>query len=180
MRTPAPGSLRRLLALGVIATLALDLAGCGRSIAAGEPLPSRRGGTSSRTSTTAAALEREVFEAVNRHRRARGLPVLALEPRISRVARAHSAAMAARSVPLGHAGFDQRLNALRRVMAFRRSAENVAFNQGHRSPASEAVRGWLASRGHRENIEGRYDVTGVGVAINAAGDVYLTQIFVGR
>jgi uncharacterized protein YkwD len=180
MKTPAPGSLRRLLALGAIGMLALVLVGCGRSIAAGDPLPNRRGGTSVRPSATAAALEREVFEAVNRHRRTRGLPALALDARIARAARAHSAAMAAGSVPLGHAGFDARVDALRRAMAFRRSAENVAFNQGHRSPASEAVRGWLASRGHRENIEGQYDTTGVGVIVDAAGEVYLTQIFVGR
>jgi uncharacterized protein YkwD len=65
-------------------------------------------------------------------------------------------------------------------MSCRHTAENVAVNQGYRNPASEAVRGWLASRGHRENIEGPYQSTGVGVASDAAGNVYFTQIFVGR
>jgi uncharacterized protein YkwD len=65
-------------------------------------------------------------------------------------------------------------------MTTRRSAENVAFNQGHRDPAADAVRGWLASRGHRENIEGPYELTGVGVVSNAKGEFYFTQIFVGR
>ena len=166
---------RRLLALvGLLA-----LTGCASSIAAGTPPATRRGATSARPSTSA-ALERDVFDLVNRHRRARGLPLLALDAHISRAARAHSAAMAAGSVPLGHGGFDDRIDALRHVMSCRHSAENVAFNRGHRSPASQAVRGWLASRGHRQNIEGRYDATGVGVAVNAAGEVYLTQIFVGR
>jgi uncharacterized protein YkwD len=56
----------------------------------------------------------------------------------------------------------------------------VAFNQGHRDPAAVAVQGWLESPGHRENIEGPYELTGVGVASNAKGEVYFTQIFVGR
>jgi uncharacterized protein YkwD len=95
-------------------------------------------------------------------------------------ARLHSAAMAAGRTSLGHAGFDDRVAALRRVMTFQRTAENVAFNQGHREPAAEAVRGWLTSRAHRENIEGPYELTGVGVVSNAKGEVYFTQIFVGR
>ena len=65
-------------------------------------------------------------------------------------------------------------------MAVQRAAENVAFNQNARAPAAEAVEGWLASRGHRKNIEGPYALTGVGVATAATGEVYLTQLFVGR
>jgi len=42
------------------------------------------------------------------------------------------------------------------------------------------VRGWLESRAHRENIDGSYNLTGIGVARNAAGEVFFTQIFVGR
>jgi uncharacterized protein YkwD len=42
------------------------------------------------------------------------------------------------------------------------------------------MRGWLASRGHRESIEGPYELTGVGVVSNAAGEIYFTQLFVAR
>jgi uncharacterized protein YkwD len=38
----------------------------------------------------------------------------------------------------------------------------------------------VAPPGHRKNIEGPYEVTGIGVARNAQGEVYFTQIFVGR
>ena len=130
--------------------------------------------------TRAAALERAVSALVNRHRRSIGLPPLADDPAIARQARLHSAAMAAGRTPFGHAGFADRVGTLRRVMATRRTAENVAFNQGHRDPAAVAVHGWLESPGHRENIEGPYELTGVGVASNAKGEVYFTQIFVGR
>jgi uncharacterized protein YkwD len=88
--------------------------------------------------------------------------------------------MAAESTPLGHAGFPDRIAALRRVMSCGASAENVASSLGYDEPAPEIVRGWLASRGHRANIEGPYERTGVGVARSATGKLYVTQIFVGR
>jgi len=133
-----------------------------------------------RANPPSAALESAVLELVNRHRRAHGLAALVPDAGIARQARAHSAAMAAGKTPLGHAGFDTRAAALHELMAFRGIAENVAFNQGHRDPAADAVHGWLASRGHRENIEGPYERTGVGVTTNAKGEVFFTQIFVGR
>ena len=92
----------------------------------------------------------------------------------------HSLAMADGTTPFGHDGFSDRVKALSHVMTCRRTAENVASNRGHRDPASEAVRGWLESRAHRENIEGPYGLTGIGVARNTAGEVFFTQIFVGR
>jgi uncharacterized protein YkwD len=57
------------------------------------------------------------------------------------------------------------------------AAENVAYNTGYSNPANEAVVGWLKSPGHLRNLQGKYNLTGVGVAANENGDVYLTQIF---
>ena len=127
---------------------------------------------------SAAGLERDIFDHVNRHRTAHGLPALTLDPRISREAQRHSAAMAAGSTPFGHAGFPDRVAALRRVMSCGGSAENVASSLGHAEPAPEIVRGWLASRDHRTNIEGHYERTGIGIARSRTGKVYVTQIFV--
>ena len=42
------------------------------------------------------------------------------------------------------------------------------------------MRGWLASRAHRENLDGPYDLTGIGVARSRSGEVFFTQFFVGR
>lgn len=126
------------------------------------------------------ALERTIFSLVNRRRVDRGLRALVLDPEISRVARRHSAAMAAHEYPLGHEGFDDRAHSLLRATRARRTAENVAVNHGYRNPAAEAVRGWIASPGHRVNLEGPYEITGIGVARNATGELYFTQIFVGR
>ncbi|HWP67453.1 MAG TPA: CAP domain-containing protein [Candidatus Limnocylindria bacterium] len=123
-------------------------------------------------------LEQQVLSLVNRHRATRGLPALRADARIAREARRHSAAMASGTVPFGHAGFAERGAALRRVMPCRSSAENVASSLGYDDPAGEMVRGWLASSGHRKNIEGPYETTGVGVARSARGQIYVTQIFV--
>lgn len=157
------------------------LAACGRlDRPAASPVGRTAAGRSQPSGTASGALEQAVHERVNAHRQAQRLPPLALDPRISQQARLHSLAMAKGTTPLGHDGFDERVEALRRVMPCRQSAENVAYNQGHRDPAAETVRGWLASRGHRRNIEGPYELTGIGSARNAQGEVYFTQIFVGR
>ena len=127
-----------------------------------------------------ATLEGQVVEAVNRYRTTHGLPALTSDPRIARAARQHSADMARSAVPFGHTGFADRVAALRRVMSFGASAENVASSLGYDDPAPDILRGWLASSGHRQTIEGPYDTTGVGVARSSSGKLYVTQIFVDR
>ena len=168
---------RPIVVLGLLGPLTLQ--GCPSRDPPGESRIVRGAGTA-RGPRADAALERAVYELVNRHRRARALAPLALDPRISQEARGHSLAMADGTTPFGHDGFSDRVKALSHVMTCRRTAENVASNRGHRDPASEAVHGWLESRAHRENIEGPYGLTGIGVARNAAGEVFFTQIFVGR
>jgi len=167
------------LAFAMIGTLVLG--GCTSITAAGDALTREgRPSEAGRVGATDAGLEREILDLVNRHRTARGLPALVLDPRIAREARRHSAAMATGSRPFGHGGFPDRVAALRPVMSCRSSAENISSSQGYLDPAPDVVRGWLASSGHRSNIEGHYDATGIGVARSATGKVYFTQIFIGR
>lgn len=177
-RRPPIRGRQRTLALGLIGASAL-LASTALE-PAGAPPPAASASDRRGHTTTALEQEQTVYELVNGHRRARGLAPLALDARLSRQARVHSLAMATGTTPFGHDGFEDRAKALAHALSCRRTAENVAYDRGHHDPAAEAVRGWLRSRGHRKNIEGRYDLTGVGVASNAAGEVYFTQIFVGR
>ena len=134
-------------------------------------------------SPTAAAgeLEASTHELVNKHRRTVRLSPLAYNARIAAVARRHSEDMAAGRVPAGHEGFEESHRDLSKIIPLSGIAENVGIND---YPPSETVRaavsGWLSSRGHRENIEGRYDLTGVGIARDARGVYYYTQIFVRR
>ena len=160
---------------GVLALALLVTARCPPAMAGPVPPPSYYG----QTSLSDATLERSIYSLVNRYRSEHGLRLLVLDPEISRVARRHSAAMAAHARGVGHEGFDDRVIILRRALATRRTGENVALNRGYRDPAAEAVRGWIASDGHRVNMEGPYQATGIGVARNADGELYFTQIFVG-
>ncbi len=127
------------------------------------------------------SLETRTFKLVNDHRRSLGLPPFAYDARIAAVARRHSGDMAAGKVSPGHEGFDERRREISKKIPLKGIAENVGINN---YPPSRTVRaavsGWLESRGHKTNIEGRYDVTGVGIVRDARGTYYYTQIFVRR
>ena len=125
-------------------------------------------------------LEQTVHQQINQYRQSHNLPPLTLDPRISKVARAHSQAMASGRVPFSHNGFEQRVKVIGQSVAYRGASENVAYNQGYSNPATQAVQGWLTSTGHLTNIKGNYNLTGIGVAKNAQGKYYFTQIFIRR
>lgn len=120
----------------------------------------------------------KVHQLINAHRVSIGRSALALNETISQQARQHSQNMAAGVTPFSHDGFDARVAAIGKSIALQSAAENVAYNQGYSNPAQVAVEGWLQSPGHKENIQGDYSLTGIGVAVNAAGEYYFTQIFV--
>lgn len=126
-------------------------------------------------------LERDVARRINAHRVARRLPPLAYNAAVAAIARAHSRDMATGRVPMGHDGFERRTGLVERIVPLQAIAENVALNDyGTASTVRVAVQGWLASAHHLENIEGPYDITGVGVARARDGTFYYTQLFVRR
>jgi uncharacterized protein YkwD len=136
-------------------------------------------GMPERPNTAADTLESRTYRLVNDHRRAVGLLPLTHDARIAAVARRHSRDMAEGRVPAGHDGFEARRREISKGIPLREIAENVGVNDYPRSgTVRAAVSGWLGSRGHRNNIEGRYDLTGVGIARDARGVYYYTQIFV--
>lgn len=162
--------------------LSLVLAGC---VAVGAPAgrvpggPSVPGPAPAPPPATAAAVEAEVHERINRHRADRGLPPLVHDAGVAEIARGHSRAMAERRRPFGHDGFDERADRLGALFAVRSLAENVAYDS-RPDVAARTVEGWIRSAGHRANLEGAFDVTGVGVARAADGTWYFTQIFASR
>ncbi len=129
----------------------------------------------STTTVKTTDLEKSVFNQINRYRVTKGLSKLSLSSKISRQARIHSQNMARGQVPFSHQGFEQRVNTI--PIPYRSAAENLAFNRGYSDPANEAIIGWIHSPGHLHNLKGNYNLTGVGVATNSKGEVYLTQIF---
>jgi uncharacterized protein YkwD len=123
-------------------------------------------------------LEKLVHQHINQYRQSLNLPPLKLDPLISKQARIHSENMAQRIVAFSHDGFEQRVKALNATIVYRRAAENVAYNLGYPDPTAQAVKGWLNSTAHRHNIEGNFNLTGIGIAQNKQGEYYFTQIFI--
>lgn len=117
-----------------------------------------------------------LLKEVNRYRFSKGLNTLVLNDAISKEARQHSLDMADKKMTFGHQDFDKRITHIkRRIRDFGGGAENIAC---FKLPPKQVVQKWLTSRGHRKNIEGRYNITGVGIVQDAKGWIYYTQIFV--
>jgi uncharacterized protein YkwD len=123
-------------------------------------------------------VEHEVYRLVNQYRTREGFPRLKWSEEIAKECRIHSRNMASAKIRLSHEGFNERMVRIKKKVDFFGGAENVAFNEGIKDPTRETVETWLKSSGHRSNMEGGYDLTGVGVAKGKGGRYYFTQIFI--
>ncbi|MFA4029982.1 MAG: hypothetical protein GDYSWBUE_001318 [Candidatus Fervidibacterota bacterium] len=131
-----------------------------------------------------AELERSVFNLVNNERKKRGLAELAWREDLAAAALSHSRNMAFRNFfshvdPIeGDLGKRLRRKNLRVSIA----AENIfccCNFTDYEKIASECVRSWMNSRGHRKNILlTTVKFTGVGVAKSNDGKIYITQIYI--
>ena len=122
-----------------------------------------------------ASMENSILNEVNRHRSSRRLPPLHSNSIIETEASIHSQRMASKQVGFGHGGYETRVSRIsKRISGIKASAENVAYGQMN---AREVVQGWLKSPPHRKNIEGKYNLTGIGVSRNSKGVIYYTQLF---
>lgn len=120
-------------------------------------------------------LEVEILQLINRHRTTLGFAPLAFYEPIQQISLQHSNNMANGSVPFGHDGFAERANQLIELLRGTAASENVAMGQ---RTAAEVVKSWLSSEGHRKNIEGDYNLTGISVVKNPDGDYLFTQVFI--
>lgn len=120
----------------------------------------------------------EIMQYVNEYRAQKGLGPLRFDPVIAEGATIHSRDMACRKVPFGHEGFERRMGEITsRVKPAMGCAENVAYGSVN---AKEVVNMWLNSPGHKKNIEGNYNLSGIGVVKGPDGALYFTQIFVNK
>ncbi|MBV9109240.1 MAG: CAP domain-containing protein [Gemmatimonadetes bacterium] len=153
--------------------LALPLAACMAAVPPGEsgPLPASPGAPAAQGDVGA-----EVLRLVNADRGRHGCPALQWDAAAAGAAQAHSDDMARRNYfshtsPEGRTAVD-RLHA--QGANFRALAENIAMGQP--TPA-EAVRSWLGSAGHRENIENCvYTRSGVGYRDGRWTQVFYTPL----
>ncbi|MFZ5775748.1 MAG: CAP domain-containing protein [Thermodesulfobacteriota bacterium] len=172
------------------------------SALAGPAAPRRDG----QPSLDVTRLEKRIHDLVNRERKKAGLPALAWNPTLQRIARNYSREMANRGFfshtgPDGrdfseryrHAGFDcvirtsgtstclggenLAMNALYRSISWRDGRQQTDWNSEEQIAAS-VVRQWMTSPGHRRNILTRhYQRQGIGVAVDQDGRVLVTENF---
>jgi uncharacterized protein YkwD len=120
-------------------------------------------------------MEKDILNYINQYRASIGLAALQIISAASEQATQHSIEMANRTSPFGHEGFDGRIdNIVKKIGFVHASAENVAYGK---LTAKEVVDLWLNSPGHKKNIEGNYGLTGIGLAKDAEGLLFYTQIF---
>lgn len=114
---------------------------------------------------------------MNQDRQRNGLPALALDPELSRLARLKSEDMRdnryfAHTSPTYGSAADM----LRR---FGYSFNSVGENIAHHATVEKSQAAFMSSTGHRRNILGsQWSKCGIGVAYDANGFVYVTQLFV--
>ncbi|ACB50358.1 hypothetical protein cce_1007 [Crocosphaera subtropica ATCC 51142] len=123
------------------------------------------------------ALEQEINRRVNQYRLSKNLPPLTMNAEISYVARQHSQDMASKQATFSHDGFDNRAKSVGKSIPYKSFAENLAYIKGYPDLADVAVKGWINSPGHRKNMEGNFNLTGIGIAKNPEGEYYFTQLF---
>jgi uncharacterized protein YkwD len=124
------------------------------------------------------AAEEWMLGAVNSERAKAGLPALAVDPRLTEIARKHSVLMSQRG-ELSHQ-FSGEPSVRDRVsstgMRFNFSGENVAYD----SKVESAHSGLMLSPKHHENImKPDYNAIGIGIARNGTR-LYVTQDFARR
>lgn len=113
--------------------------------------------------------EKRTFALHNQARRkTRNLGLFCVDPRLQKVARAHSRDMIQRDYfshttkGTNRVGCDRVKNSGYR---FRYCAENIAWGQREKGEPDNIMRSWMESSGHRRNIlNGRYREVGIGTA----------------
>lgn len=119
--------------------------------------------------------EIETMKLINEYRVSVGLNVLGKIDFISLKSEEHNNYMIANNV-VSHDGFISRSGNIIKVLGAKKVGENIAYNY---STAQSALNAWLASPGHKENIEGDFTHFGIAIKENSAtGKKYYTNIFI--
>ena len=119
--------------------------------------------------------EQEIVDLINDYRDSTGLSELAVDTVSRREARIHSINIATGKTTFGHDGYQERADIIFSATGGTHFGENVA--EGNYPTADYFIENWLNSPTHKENIDGDYNYTGVGVAETKNGSKFCTQIF---
>jgi uncharacterized protein YkwD len=127
-------------------------------------------------STVYTSLESEILDGVNKYRESIGMKALARVDEVTYQADDHTVYMTSNEV-VNHDNFNVRYSNLVSEVGAKAVAENVAFGYGN---ADAVVKAWIASEGHRVNIEGDFTHFGISVDKDKNGKNYFTNIFMRR
>ncbi|HEY2867519.1 MAG TPA: CAP domain-containing protein [Pyrinomonadaceae bacterium] len=125
--------------------------------------------------------ESQVFSLINRERAHSGLSQLAWNDGLADLARSYSQTMAREGFfdhidSHGDSVVERAKHA--RVRGWQKIGENLFECEPTNELASLAIRGWMHSPTHRENIlDPEWRATGVGIAYASNGDIYITEVF---
>jgi uncharacterized protein YkwD len=137
-----------------------------------------------RVSANADTGEREIFDLINQERSKKGLGELNWDANLSRLARGYSQKMARENFfshyDDGGGSVETRAKDMR-IKNWSKIGENLFFCEGYDNPNLMAVRGWMKSPSHRDNIlNPDYTDSGIGIAVTDGGRIYVTQVFIER
>ena len=118
-------------------------------------------------------IELEILQLTNEYRVGLDKEPLVMDQTLWKYAHEHTDYMIAEG-SISHDGFSERIDAIKAEIGGGSAAENVAMGY---STAKAVVDGWIDSDGHRENIEGDYNIIGIAAVKDANGRYYFTQIF---
>lgn len=122
-------------------------------------------------------MEDELVQMINAIRLEEGLSPLKQHKELAVCARQHSDNMAKKIVKFGHDGFEDRSKQMKNKIKLQSFGENVAYSFNVENPLKAAVKGWMNSTGHKRNILGNFNLTGIGISYNKEGYCYITQLF---
>ncbi|MBG6187621.1 CAP domain-containing protein [Flavobacterium sp. CAN_S2] len=120
------------------------------------------------------SIELETMELINAHRVSKGLNPLEKINHMSYKSEEHDNYMIANNV-VNHNDFAARSENIMKTLGAKSVSENIAYN--YNTPQA-VLNAWLASPGHKENIEGNFTHFGIAIKENpATGKKYYTNIF---
>jgi uncharacterized protein YkwD len=136
------------------------------------------------TSGAGYELERRIFDMLNGERASKGIAPLVWDDDVAELARVHSRNMADYKFfshrDLEGMTVDGRAESYG-MTGWRGIGENIACLMGQEDPAAAAIKTWMRSPGHRQNIlGGMWNRSAVGVAVAKDGTYYFTQVFILR
>ena len=134
------------------------------------------------TVTNFAGIAKSVYQKVNIERKKRGLKTLRWHEKLSDLALDYSQEMADGDF-FSH--YDEEGNTVVEraedfgIINWKKIGENLFVSQGYKKSSTIAVKGWLKSPTHRENmLDKDWTHTGIGVYTSRDRKTYITQLFI--